>query len=125
MMRSGRPWQFGDIWPIDRPRLLLQARWRPDVDTYETATTIEVLVDLAGVEEDDLEVQLFEDMLVVEGHRRLPACREGAVYQTASIRQGSFQLELPLPAPVDFERVEARFDRGLLYITLPKRAESG
>ena len=125
VVRSGHMWQFGDIWPSERPRLLLQARWRPDADTYETATTIEILVDLAGVEEDDLEVQLFEDMLVVEGRRRLPACQEGAVYQTASIRQGPFQVALPLPAPVDFERVEARYDRGLLHITLPKRGEAG
>ena len=83
------------------------------------------MVDLAGVEEDDLEVQLFEDMLVVEGRRRLPSCQEGAVYHAVGIRQGPFRVELPLPAPVDAERVEARYDRGLLRITLPKRAEAG
>jgi HSP20 family molecular chaperone IbpA len=33
-------------------------------------------------------------------------------------------VELPLPAPVDTERVEARYDRGLLRITLPKRGEA-
>ena len=100
-------------------------RWRPDADTYETATTVEILVDLAGVEEDDLEVQLFEDVLVVEGRRRLPSCHEGAVYHAAGIRQGPFRVEVPLPAPVDAERVEARYERGLLRITLPKRAEAG
>ena len=82
---------------------------------------IEIVVDLAGVDEDDFEVQLFEDALVVEGRRRLPTCQEGAVYQAAGIRQGPFRVELPLPAPVDPERVDARYDRGLLRITLPKR----
>ena len=57
----------------------MQPRWRPDADTYETATTVEVVVDLAGVEEDDFEVQLFEDMVVVEGRRHLPSCQAGAV----------------------------------------------
>ena len=77
----------------------MQPRWRPDADTYETATTVEIMVDLAGVEEDDLEVQLFEDVLVVEGRRRLPSCQEGAVYHAVGIRQGPFRVELALPAP--------------------------
>ena len=124
VVRSGQTWPFGDIWQSDRLRLLVQARWRPDADTYETATTVEITVDLAGVEEDDFEVQLFEDALVVEGRRQLPSCREGAVYHAAGIRQGPFQVELPLPAPVDPERVEVRYERGLLRMTLSKRAEA-
>jgi HSP20 family molecular chaperone IbpA len=102
----------------------VQARWRPDADAYETATTIEITVDLAGVEEEDFEVQLFEDVVVVEGHRRLPACDEGAVYHAAGIRQGPFQVALPLPAPVAPEGVQARYERGLLRLSLPKRAEA-
>jgi HSP20 family protein len=125
VVRPGQTSPLGDIWQSDRLRLLVQPRWRPDADTYETATTVEILVDLAGVEEDDLEVQLFEDVLVVEGRRQLPSCQEGAVYHAAGIRQGPFRVELPLPAPVDAERVEARYERGVLRITLPKRAEAG
>ena len=125
VVRSGQTWPLGEISQSDRLRLLVQPRWRPDADTYETATTVEILVDLAGVEEDDLEVQLFEDVLVVEGRRQLPSCQEGAVYHAVGIRQGPLRVELPLPAPVDAERVEARYERGLLRITLPKRAEAG
>jgi HSP20 family protein len=124
VMGPGRTWPFGDLWQSDRLRLLAEARWRPDADTYETATTVEIVVDLAGVEEDDYEVKLFEDALVVEGRRRLSPGEEAARYHAASIRQGPFQVELPLPAPVDTERVEARYDRGLLRITLPKRGEA-
>jgi HSP20 family molecular chaperone IbpA len=125
VVRSGPAWQFGDIWPSDRLRFLVPARWRPDADAYETATTVEIIVDLAGVEEDDFEIQLFEDVLVVEGRRQLPSCDEGTVYQAVGIRQGPFRVELPLPAPVDPERLEARYERGLLRLTLPKRAEAG
>jgi HSP20 family molecular chaperone IbpA len=125
VVRSGQTWPFGDVWESDRLSLLVHGRWRPDADTYETATAIQIIVDLAGVEEDDFEVQLFEDVLVVEGRRQLPSGHEGAVYHAAGIRQGPFRVELPLPAPVDPERVEARYDRGLLRVTLPKRAEAG
>jgi len=124
LVRSGQRWPFGDIWQSDRLRLLVQARWRPDTDTYETATTVEIVVDLAGVEEDDYEVKLFEDALVVEGHRQLSPGEGAPRYHAASIRQGPFQVELPLATPVDTERVEARYDRGLLRIMLPKRGEA-
>jgi HSP20 family molecular chaperone IbpA len=125
VVQSGQTQPFGDIWQGDRLRVLLQGRWRPDADTYETETSVEILVDLAGVEEDDFEVQLFEDALVVEGRRQLPSCQEDATYYAAGIRQGPFRVELPFPAPVDPERVEAHYDRGLLRITLPKRREDG
>jgi HSP20 family molecular chaperone IbpA len=122
VVRYGQTWPFGgDIGQSDRLRLLVQARWRPDADTFETPTAVEVVVDLAGVEEDDFEVQLFDDALVVEGRRQPLSGQEGAVYHAAGIRHGLFRVELPLPAPVDPERVEARYDRGLLRITLPKR----
>jgi len=124
LVRSGQTWPFGDMWQSDRLRLLVQAHWRPDTDMYETATTVEIVADLAGVEEDDFEVQLFEDALIVEGRRELAPCEEGAIYHAAGIRQGPFRVELPLPALVDPERVEARYDRGLLRVTLPKRTEA-
>ena len=123
VVRAGQMWPFDDIWRSGHLRTLVQPRWRPAGDTYETATMIEIVVELAGVDEDDVEVQLFEDAVVVAGLRRLPAGHEGAVYHAAGIRQGPFQLELSLPVPVDPEGVEAHYDRGLLRITLPKRTE--
>jgi HSP20 family molecular chaperone IbpA len=119
----GQSWPFGEAWQHDRFRLLLHGAWRPDADIYETATTVEIIVDLAGVDDEDFEVQLFDDALVVEGRRQLRGCDERAVYHAASIRQGPFRLELPLPAPVDAEVVDARLDRGLLRIRLPKQRQ--
>jgi HSP20 family protein len=118
---SGAAWPLGAGWGSDRLRLLAPAWWRPDTDVWETAESVEIVLDLAGVEDDDLEVQLFANAVVVEGQRRLPGCAPGAVYHAAGIRQGPFQVQVPLPAPVDAERVSARFERGLLRITLPRR----
>ena len=117
-------WVVSDVWQTDRLRLLVRTGWRPDVDTYETGATLEIVVDLAGVDEDDFEVQLFADAVIVEGARRPPASKEPARYHAASIRQGPFRLEVPLPVAVDPEHVDARYDRGLLHITLAKRAEN-
>jgi HSP20 family molecular chaperone IbpA len=117
----GQTWLFGDVWTSARLRVLLRSHWRPDTDAYETRAAVEVVVDLAGVDEDDFEVQLFEDAVVVEGRRLPPSGHAEALYHAAGIRQGPFRVEIPLPAPVNAERVEARYDRGLLRITLPKR----
>jgi len=118
---TGPVWPFGDMWQADRLRLLVQAWWRPDADTYETATTVEIVVDLAGVDDDDFEVQLFDDVLVIEGCRRPPAGDEAVRYHAAGIRQGPFRVDLPLLVPVDPDRLQARYERGLLRITLPRQ----
>lgn len=118
-VRTEPTWSFERVWESEQLRLLLQARWRPDADVYETAGTIEMVVELAGIDEDDIEVQLFDNAVVIEGRRHLPSS-EDAVYHAAGIRQGLFRVALPLPAPVEPERVEARYDRGLLRVTLPK-----
>jgi HSP20 family protein len=105
---------------LRRPGITLaQPRWRPETDVYETGTAFTVTVELAGVDDDGVEVTLFEDALVVEGERRL-ACDEDCVYHTASIRQGPFRVEVPLSARVDRDGVEARYDQGLLRVRLPK-----
>ena len=97
-----------------------QTYWRPPADVCESDSTIEVTVDLAGIDQDDLDVVLFEDALIVEGRRRLTGVEPGVVYHVAEIRQGPFRLELGLPGPIDQERVDARYDQGLLRITFQK-----
>ena len=72
---SGQGWPFQETWESERLRFFVAARWRPDADLYETAEAVEIVVDLAGVDEDDFEVKLFDDALVVQGHRQLPAAR--------------------------------------------------
>jgi HSP20 family protein len=110
------PWRAEVLgWTLGR------GHWRPDADLCETAEVIEIVVDLAGVDEDAIDVQLFEDALVVAGERRLPPRTEEAVFHSAGVRQGPFRLELPLPRPVDATPLEARYERGLLRIALRKR----
>jgi HSP20 family protein len=97
-----------------------EPRWRPDTDVYETDTALVIVVDLAGVDDGDIDAMLFEDVLVVEGERRLPSCAADAVYHAASIRQGPFRVAIALPSAVDPEGVEGHCERGLLRIILPK-----
>jgi HSP20 family molecular chaperone IbpA len=119
-------WTFVQVWRGKGQAVLFgQGYWRPDADMCETPGAVEVVVDLAGVGEDDFEIQLFEDALVVEGIRQLPPCEAGSVYNIAGIRQGPFRLALSLPFPPDAERLQTRYERGLLQIHVPRHGGAG
>ena len=88
---------FGDPLAAAQPGVrFAETFWRPPADVCESTSTIVVTVDLAGIDQDELDVVLFEDALIVEGRRRLPT-DPGVVYHLAEIRQGPFRLELGLP----------------------------
>src|SRR3954471_4999533 len=121
VMAAGRPRPFGEIVPRHPASISMgQPSWRPPADIVETATEVIVLVELAGVDHEQLDVLLFEDAVIVEGERRLPAHAAG-VYHAAEIRQGQVRLELALSAPIGPEKVDARYERGLLEMRLGKR----
>jgi HSP20 family protein len=113
---------FGELLPFDQSNVrFAQAFWRPAADVCETERAVVVTVDLAGVNQDELDVVLFEDALIVAGERRLAAAKPNGVYHVAEIRQGPFRLELPLPMAIDQDQVKAHYAQGLLRITFQKR----
>ncbi len=98
--------------------------WRPPTDVYETPDKIIVVVELAGVSEEDMSVTLFSDLLVVEGTRD-PALAEMNACHQLGIKYGEFRAEISLHAPVDHEQVTAEYKNGLLIITLRKHWKTG
>jgi HSP20 family protein len=121
VLAAEQPRPLGDTWHLGRSGATVALpSWRPPADVYETADSIGVTVDLAGVETDDIDVLLFEDALVVEGERRVPPADGPGRYHMAEIRQGAFRLELALPSTIDPEHADAVYRRGLLQMTLRK-----
>jgi HSP20 family protein len=99
--------------------------WVPPCDVYETADAVVVLVELAGVDEEGLQVTLFADAVVVQGRREAAARESGVVYHAAEIGVGPFVAEVALPRPVSASAAQLRYDRGLLHVILPKRTGEG
>jgi len=121
VLTAGEPRPLGDVRPVDRVGVTVaQPRWRPAADIYETPSAVVVTVELAGVEQDALDVLLYEDAVVIQGRRQLPPREPGGVYHVAEIRQGPFRVEVPLPSAVDAQHVDARYEQGLLRVTLPR-----
>lgn len=110
-------WESLSSWPLQSAIV-----WRPPTDIYETAAEIIVVMDLAGVAEDDMTVTLFSDLLVVEGQRNTPLTDMNACHQLG-IKYGQFMSEIDLHVPVDHDNVEAEYKNGLLKISLQKRVQ--
>lgn len=124
VVRPSEPRPFGDPWRVALARVMLaQPQWRPATDIYELPQSITVTVELAGVDSDEVEIVLYEDAVVIEGVRKLPPAQPGGLYHSVEIRQGPFQLQIPLPATVDLEPIDARYERGLLILDLQKQTE--
>jgi HSP20 family protein len=102
------------------PRSVRHGRlWVPPTDVYETEDMLVALVELAGVQQTDFTVSLFERRLIISGVRadRGPTRR---AYHQMEVPFGEFRTEIELPVQVDAARVDAEYADGFLRVTLPK-----
>lgn len=95
--------------------------WRPLADILESASIMTVKIELAGMQEEDIEVTLYEDALVVSGERHdYHDVQDGLYYHEAQIRYGPFRVEVFISSPIEREAVTARYENGFLTVDLPK-----
>lgn len=94
--------------------------WRPPCDVVEGAGAWTVRLEIGGVDEDALEIALYEDSVVVEGTRPWPGTDAGDRVHLAELRYGPFRFELDLPPDVDRDAVRGTYEGGLLTLVLPK-----
>ena len=92
---------------------------RPQVEVFERDGQIVVQADLPGMKREDLEVQLLGDTLLIEGERKQRhEGRSGGVYRSER-SYGAFSRAVPLPDGINPESVQARFQDGVLEVTMP------
>ena len=92
----------------------------PQMNVSETDTEIRVAAELPGVDLDDLEVDVMDDMLVIRGEKRLERSDEDENFHFVECAYGSFQRTVQLPFAADPDQVQANFENGVLSITVPK-----
>jgi HSP20 family protein len=94
--------------------------WVPQMDIYETKDEVFIWAELAGVEKDNLEVEINSKAVRIHGYRKeIPRDPQGT-YRLAEIRFGRFERVLYLPSPVDMDVVSSVFANGLLSIRVAK-----
>jgi HSP20 family protein len=113
--------QLIDRWGNDGRRLFGMATATfPPVNVWEEGEAIHVEAELPGLNLGDLEILVTGgNQLTLKGERK-PATPDKSVRHREERSFGSFSRVLALPYPVDADKVEARFDNGVLHVTLPK-----
>jgi HSP20 family protein len=95
--------------------------WTPLADVYETPDAFVLLVELPGVREEDVEIQIDVDRIALRGERRaFGAAARPQCYHRMERSCGSFSRAFALPEEVDPSAAEAQFRDGLLKLEVPK-----
>ncbi|MEJ2124604.1 MAG: Hsp20/alpha crystallin family protein [Alphaproteobacteria bacterium] len=96
----------------------------PHLDVKENDTAILIEAELPGLAEGDVDLTLQDGILSITGEKKFEQSEEKDNYHVMERRYGSFQRMLRMPDTVDDEKVEAKFDKGILKVILPKKPEA-
>jgi HSP20 family protein len=111
-----------DLFRLINPLFTLSERTlKPQIDVYESREEIIILAEIAGVEKEDLAVEICRNTLRIAGRRKQMRHGEKGTYHLVEIQYGPFERNLVLPSLVDTEKVSASYVNGLLHIRLSKR----
>ncbi len=107
-----------------RSGFLTPEHMRPSLDVKESDAEAVVKADLPGVDEKDINLTIHNGVLTLRGEKKSERTDERENYHLMERSYGSFQRSIRLPESVDEDKVEAKFDKGVLTVTLTKRPEA-
>lgn len=93
------------------------------IDVAETDKEYEVKAELPGVDEKDVDVSLANNVLTIRGEKKSEREEKEKDYYLSERSFGSFRRDIPLGTDVDEDKIEARFEKGVLTVRLPKSPE--
>ncbi|HZI49494.1 MAG TPA: Hsp20/alpha crystallin family protein [Pyrinomonadaceae bacterium] len=100
--------------------------WVPEIEMFEQNGELIVRADLPGLTKDDVNIEIDNDAITIEGERRSEQKENREGFYRTERSYGKFYRRLPLPDGVEAENANATFRDGVLEITMdaPKRVES-
>ena len=103
---------------------LSTSSFAPAVDVYEGEHTVTLKIEVPGIDEKDIDVRIENNVLTVHGERKIEKEEKEENYRRVERQYGSFTRTFTLPNTVDSENVSATYDKGVLKVGLPKKAEA-
>lgn len=97
--------------------------WEPAIDMYETPQAVVVMVELAGLRQEDIDITVHAKNLLIRGERRESQEGNKRTYYQMEISKGHFERGILLPVAVDIDQTKASYNDGILEIILPKRID--
>ena len=107
-----------------RDESLTTSSFAPAVDVYEDEHQVTLKLEVPGIDEKDIDVRVENNTLTVHGERKIEKEEKEENYRRVERQYGSFTRTFTLPQTVDTENVSATYDKGVLKIALPKKAEA-
>lgn len=107
-----------------RDEELTTSAFAPPVDIYEDEHNLTLKLEVPGIEEKDIDIRVENNVLTVRGERKLEKEEKEENFHRVERRYGSFVRAFTLPNTVDTDAARASYDKGVLKITLAKRAEA-
>lgn len=112
---------FDDFGRIRFGRLSFGA---PRVDVSETDGQYVIEAELPGVDPKEIEVSLDGDVLTIKGEKKIDREDKSKDYRVVERAYGAFSRSITLPFAADADKIEAKFDKGVLRITAAKPPEA-
>lgn len=121
-----RSWRFPFHRPLVDFEQLRRTGWSvtPAVDIAESDKAYEVTAELPGMDEKNIEVKVANGGLTIKGEKKEQKDKKDKDSYLSERRYGSFERYFRIPEGVDIDKIEARFNKGVLTVTLPKKPEA-
>lgn len=112
---------FEELFQSVNPMFNFSQRiWKPQMDIFETRDDIIIQAEIAGVNKEDIVVEISNKAVKISGNRKSAHPDRTATYRLAEIQFGQFERVLYLPSVIDVEKVSASFSNGFLQLSLGK-----
>jgi HSP20 family protein len=107
-----------------RDESLMTSSFAPAVDVYEDEHNVMLKIEVPGIDEKDIDVRIENNLLTVHGERKFDKEEKEENYRRIERQYGSFTRSFTLPSTVNPEQVTANYEKGVLKISLAKKAEA-
>jgi HSP20 family protein len=94
--------------------------WAPPVDIFEDGNEIVFKVELPGLKQDQIDIELTGETLTIKGERKFEDTQRKENYIRVERAYGQFQRSFTIPVPVEHDSVKASYRDGILEVHLPK-----
>ena len=106
------------------PEATETCQWAPPVDIYEQGEHVLLRIELAGLEKEDIGVDVENGLLSIRGEKKSLTAQDGTTFHRVESRYGKFCRSFTLPDSLDPNKIEAAYKNGVLTLTLARKQEA-
>ena len=106
--------------PTRQAEISGQGTFVPKVDVVETEKAFELFVEVPGMNKEDFNLEVNDNYLTISGERKFSSEKNEKNFHSIETRYGSFSRSFTLPDSVSSDKINAKYNNGILELTIPK-----